>query len=128
MLDSTERSGQAAGNRSVLAINSGSSSLKFALFTFAPEPEALCRGTIDAPARATAAEQLLERVAGDITSRPLAAVGHRVVHGGPALHEPAVVTGELIETLRGPVRFAPNHLPDEIALIEALQRLRHDTP
>jgi acetate kinase len=114
--------------RSLLAVNGGSSSIKFALFTLAPQPRALRRGTLDEPERATALEQLLERVAEDVERYPLAAVGHRVVHGGTALRDPQVVTGELLETLRQLVRFAPNHLPDEIHLIEAVQRLRPDTP
>jgi acetate kinase len=115
-------------NGSVLAVNSGSSSIKFALFGLGPHPTALCRGTLDEPARATAIEQLIGRVAEYVERYPLAGVGHRVVHGGPALRDPQVVTDELVETLRQLVRFAPNHLPDEIHLIEAVRRLRPDTP
>src|SRR5205085_1749471 len=48
--------------------------------------------------------------------------------GGPALRDPQVVTGDLIDALRQLVPFAPNHLPDEIALIEAVRRLRPGTP
>ena len=114
--------------RSVLALNSGSSSIKFALFTLASQPDALCRGTVESPARAAAIAQVIARVAGDVANHPLAGVGHRVVHGGPRLHEPMVVTGDVIGTLKALVRFAPNHLPDEIDLIEAVQRIRPDTP
>jgi acetate kinase len=115
-------------NRSVLAINSGSSSIKFGLFTLAPDPSALCRGTIDEAARATTVDQLLERVVDRLGGYPLAGVGHRIVHGGPALFDPQLVTDELLATLRRLVPFAPNHLPDEIQLIEAARRLRPDVP
>jgi acetate kinase len=117
-----------ASNRSLLAINSGSSTLKYALFTFAREPQALSRGLLDVPERATAIERLLERIEDQVAAHPLAGVGHRIVHGGPNLRQPQLATPEIVETLRQLVRFAPNHLPDSIALIEDLRRLRRDAP
>jgi acetate kinase len=128
MVDSTERSSGSGATRSVLTINSGSSSIKFALFTLAPDPRALCRGALDEPDRATAIEQLIQRVAEYVDRFPLAGVGHRVVHGGPTLRDPQLVSDELLETLRQLVRFAPNHLPDEIRLIEAVRRLQPQLP
>ena len=120
--------GSESANRSVLAVNSGSSSIKFALFTLAPEPSALIRGAIDEAARATTVDEVLERVADPLGTYPLAAVGHRIVHGGPALFAPQLVTDQLLTTLRGLVSFAPNHLPAEIHLIDAVRRLRGDMP
>lgn len=128
MVDSIEKSGGSRATRSVLAINSGSSSIKFALFTLAPDPRALCRGTLDEPDRATAIEQLIQRIAEYVDRYPLAGVGHRVVHGGPTLRDPQLVSDDLLETLRQLVRFAPNHLPDEIRLIEAMRRLHPHLP
>jgi acetate kinase len=113
---------------SVLALNSGSSSIKFGLFTFESEPQALCRGTADASSRETAVQQLIDRVAEETATYPLAAVGHRIVHGGPHFSDPEPVTSALLASLRTLVRFAPNHLPDEIDLIEAMHRLRPATP
>ena len=127
MVNVSQRPGELRANRSVLTINSGSSSIKFGLFTLEPEPKALCRGALDQPERATVVEQLIARVAEQFETYPLAGVGHRVVHGGPALRDPQIVTGELIETLRTAIPFAPNHLPDEIQLIENVRRLRPDT-
>jgi acetate kinase len=127
-VDSTESGGASGANRSVLAVNSGSSSIKWALFTLGPQPTALSRGALDKPERAAAIEQLIERIAGDIARYPLAGVGHRVVHGGPSLRDPQLVTGDLLTTLGQLVRFAPNHLPDEIQLIEGVRRLRPDMP
>jgi acetate kinase len=115
-------------NRSVLAINSGSSSIKFGLFTLTREPSALCRGTIDEVVSETKVDQLLERVDDRLGAYPLAGVGHRIVHGGPELSDPQLVTDKLLATLRRLERFAPNHLPDEIHLIEATRRLRPDVP
>jgi acetate kinase len=58
----------------------------------------------------------------------VAAVGHRIVHGGPAYREPQLITPALLEALTQLIPFAPNHLPDEIALIDALGRRRPDVP
>jgi acetate kinase len=51
----------------------------------------------------------------------LAAVGHRVVHGGPKHFEPDRITAEMVEELRRLSPFDPEHLPEEILLIEAFQ-------
>jgi acetate kinase len=112
----------------VLAINAGSSSVKFALFALAPEPLALCRGTIEEAASATTVDRVLERVVDFLGTHPLGGVGHRIVHSGPELFAPQLVTDELLATLARLVPFAPNHLPDEIQLIEAVRRLRPGVP
>jgi len=48
------------------------------------------------------------------------AVGHRIVHGGPDLAEPARVDDSVLAALRGLIPFAPLHLPAEIAAIEGV--------
>jgi acetate kinase len=128
MSSTTNDARRPSANRSVLAINSGSSSVKFALFTLAPAPSVLRRGTIDEAAGATTVDQVLERVADHVGAYPLGGIGHRIVHGGPALFDAQLVTDDLLVTLRRLVHFAPNHLPAEIQLIEAARRLRPDVP
>ena len=113
---------------SILVINSGSSSVKYALFQFEPRPTLLRRGAIDRHQSRPGVAQLLEAVATDIDQFPLAVIGHRVVHGGPLHHQPAVVTDALLEGLKHLVPLAPNHLPDSIALIEECHRLRPGLP
>lgn len=49
-----------------------------------------------------------------------AAVGHRVVHGGPDHSVPERVTPRLLDELRALVRFAPLHLPAALQGIEAV--------
>jgi acetate kinase len=58
----------------------------------------------------------------------LTAIGHRVVHGGPDYSDPQIIGPELIEELRRLSPFDPEHLPDEILLIEAVQRRFPDLP
>jgi len=137
----------------ILSVNGGSSSIKFAWFETGdgrppllqggitrigmPGPAFSVRGphradnfsrSVSALDHAAAIELLMdwirERLAGDT----LAAVGHRVVHGGPAYHEPQRITPAMIEALRHLSPYDPEHLPGEILLIEAFDRHFPDVP
>jgi len=48
-------------------------------------------------------------------------VGHRIVSGGPHHQTHCLVGDEVLSDLRASLRFAPLHLPAEIAAIEAVQ-------
>jgi acetate kinase len=136
-----------ATNYFILCVNSGSSSLKFALYRMGTEPEALIvRGAVERIGLAggrlwvrnadrkpltegyedfpdhTAALRGLHEAAEALRLPPSDAIGHRVVHGGPDHTRPERVTPELVETLRELVAFAPLHLPSEILCIEATLR------
>ena len=49
----------------------------------------------------------------------LVAVGHRVVHGGPRYHQPHRLTAELMDELHRLTPLDPQHLPDQILLMDA---------
>jgi acetate kinase len=109
----------------VLCVNSGSSSVKCAIYRADGEGEAeLARAEItgigsDGPAdQASALDVALEHLGADVGG--ITAAGHRVVHGGPDHVEPALVDDELLDALRRAVAFAPLHLPAAIAGIEAV--------
>jgi acetate kinase len=137
----------APGSRTVLALNGGSSSLKFAAYSIGAgdgEPRELVRGAVlrigssDAVLRVGAAgnppreercgagdlgaavPRVLEALTG-LRIR-LDAAGHRIVHGGPKHLQPARVDDFLIASLKEAIPFAPLHLPGELALIEAVGR------
>jgi acetate kinase len=95
--------------------------VKWALFTMAQRPEVLLRETIDGSG-SDALQALLDRVASSARDAPLAAIGHRIVHGGPDYYTPQRITPGLLENLKRLEPFAPNHLPRSIALIETLQQ------
>jgi acetate kinase len=142
---------QARGKRTVLALNAGSSSLKFALYdanplvrTFSGAIERIGlpaaaftlkdangrqieRVEIPAPNHVSAMEHLLRRLdkMGDDTFE---AVGHRVVHGGPHYREPQIVDGAMLTELRRIRSFDPEHLPAEIALMEVFAKKFPRTP
>ena len=137
----------------VLALNGGSSSIKFALFDAGDPLRRLLAGNIEpigrpeitlrvegltpedsfsrplaAPDYTTAVGLLLdwleERLGGD----GLTAVGHRVVHGGPKYGEPQRLTAQLVDDLRGLSSFDPQHLPQEIQLAQAVQERFPELP
>ena len=126
----------------VLTINSGSSSLRFALFAgagldrvLAGRFERIGRGdavltVTDARTQATDEQPVaapdhvacappllhaLERASRDLV---LSVIGHRVVHGGPRYSDPQHVDAEMLDTLRALSPFDPEHLPSAIALMD----------
>jgi acetate kinase len=110
-----------------LAINAGSSSVKCALFTFENEPRPLVRETIEG-APSAAMPRLLDWIRTHTSGTSLAVIGHRIVHGGPHFHDPRLIDATLIDTLTHLIPFAPNHLPDELALIHALAESQPGVP
>ncbi len=52
----------------------------------------------------------------------LSVVGHRVVHGGDKFDQPVRIDARVLDDLRAFIRFAPLHLPPQIAVIEAVQQ------
>ncbi|MEO7431055.1 MAG: acetate/propionate family kinase, partial [Dokdonella sp.] len=130
----------------ILTINGGSSSIKFALFDAAHEPLRILSGRIEriglsgatfhvkhakpvnsfcrkviARDYTTAVGMLMDWIGKDSDCGALTAVGHRVVHGGPDYVEPQHITPELLIELRRLKAFDPEHLPEEILLIEAFR-------
>jgi acetate kinase len=137
----------------ILTLNGGSSSIKFALFEAADSlqrilaggieriglPEATLRVTglnqadnfsqrVIAPDHTVAVGALMDWIEGRPWRDALAAVGHRVVHGGPKYSAPQRITAEMIEELRRLSPFDPEHLPEEILLTEAVYHRFSDLP
>jgi len=131
----------------VLTINGGSSSIKFALFQAGMRLERSLSGRIDgiglrqgsfkvkgrnpadnlaraivAPDHTVAVGVLMDWVEQRIASGTLAAVGHRVVHGGPKYWQPQAITPQMVAELQQLSPFDPEHLPEEILLTEAFHR------
>jgi acetate kinase len=138
---------------SVLTINAGSSSIKFALFEAAAEPARRISGMLDrigqadstiawrepgdsawqkqpasAATNAAAVKPLIEWLDAHVGLDSIRAVGHRVVHGGPTYAEPIRVTPAVITELKRLSPLDPRHLPAEIDLIEAFIKHLPDVP
>jgi len=113
----------------VLCVNSGSSSLKSALFQVDGTSERPLARVEQPVHRGNYAAALVEALASfDERGLPLpGAAGHRVVHGGPSHAEPVLVDDDVLSELHELVAFAPLHMPAAIAGIEAI-RSRWDIP
>ncbi len=105
----------------VLALNSGSSSFKFGLYRIeASRAEELLSDTI--PARS--AEEAVAGVANLLTTskQPTpVAIGHRIVHGGPALRQHCLIDGSVLQWLEAAVAFAPLHMQAALSFIHVAQ-------
>mgnify|MGYP001270270464 CR=1 FL=1 len=58
----------------------------------------------------------------------IAAVGHRVVHGGEKFHESVIIDDEVMTALRACIELAPLHNPPNIIGIEACKEVMPNTP
>ena len=107
----------------VLTLNAGSSTLKFALFN---GEIALARGQIEGSSDRL--DDVLLWVEANRHGAELAAVGHRVVHGGARFAAPVLIDAEILGELEGLVRLAPLHQPHNLAGIRAISQLLPDLP
>lgn len=111
----------------VLTLNAGSSSLKYALFAGASRVASASIGRLAADPAAH--EAALSRALADVAAHgPIAAVGHRVVHGGDRFVAPTRVDDAVVGELRRLAALDPDHLPAEIAVIEAMRARAPGTP
>ncbi|WP_394844155.1 acetate/propionate family kinase [Pendulispora brunnea] len=109
-----------AARKFVLAINAGSSSMKLALYEFAGRT-ARCVAKWNGAQDDMALDTLFARLEANGERAP-AAVGHRIVHGGPHHAAPAFIDEKLLTELEDAVPFAPLHLPAALAAIEAIRK------
>ena len=139
----------------ILAVNAGSSSLKFQIFDIeGGEPRRRIRGQMDGigvnphlTVRRADGEVLVDRVfdPSEVTGLPdaiatieawlktlddvhLVGIGHRVVHGGPHHDRPVRIDGKVLEELRVYQDLAPLHQPNNLAPIRLAMDLVPDIP
>jgi len=127
----------------VLVINSGSSSMKYQLIA-ATAGTALATGLIERIGEAEGSathksdgrvesfvgpipdhgsalrimQQLFEDAGRPLAGDALAAVGHRVVHGGLVFGDPVIVDDAVLQQIRAFARLAPLHQPANVRGIE----------
>jgi acetate kinase len=141
----------------ILTLNAGSSSLKFAAFRLANggEPNLLASGQIEGigatakgsvkSASGETAELNFDRsharvdhaaAMGSILDwlkkagydSSIAAVGHRIVHGGPDFAEPVRIDDATLAKLKALIPLAPLHQPHNVAGVEAAMKAFPSTP
>jgi acetate kinase len=131
----------------ILTVNSGSSSVKLALYKVGPSEILVLSGKIDRiglpgshfemkdadgkvltrrelslPDHETALDVLLDWLQDHIRLQRLDAVGHRLVHGGVEYVYPHMITTELIASLTKLIPLAPGHLPQALRIIESIRQ------
>lgn len=137
----------------VLAINAGSSSLKFQLFEM-PEETVLAKGLMerigfdgseftleynetkevfkqDMHDHGEAVELLLKELLASRVIKSLdeiIAVGHRVVHGGEHFSKSVKITDEVIDIIEGVSELAPLHNPPNLTGIRAFSEALPNVP
>jgi len=108
----------------ILTINSGSSSLKFAIYRLEESEKPLLRDQIDGAATTDLIDRL--RTSGHLDA--ITGIGCRIVHGGPIYIEPVLIDMKVLDELRSIVALAPDHLPAQIAIIETIQKILPNIP
>jgi len=134
---------------SILVINAGSSSVKFALFDF-HTLDPVARGLLDWAGRSDRATLTFEPEEGDALSTQLDApdyrtgvvkalqlvrrstaaggqaaeirvVGHRLIHGGEEIRQPVRIDARMKKTILRYAHLAPLHIPPGLEAIEATE-------
>ena len=125
----------------VLSVNGGSSSLKFGLYQESTG-WMMVKGQIDKiggagghfsisyadgqiledrtgsyPEMGAAMQEVIRWLKDRGDRYPLAAIGHRLVQGGPDHRAPELIDEKIISSLEKLTHLAPNHLPPSLALI-----------
>ncbi len=138
--------------KSILTINGGSSSIKFALYQIGDALERRLYGKVDRvglsgarltfndptsdqpgnraldiPEHIPATMFLMDWLEKQVGFVSISAVGHRVVHGMQHT-APELVNQELLAELHRISRYDPEHLPREIELIEAVRKGHPNLP
>lgn len=125
----------------ILVFNAGSSSLKFGLFSAnSGDDQSFPSLLVDGVAEEIGHREATFTFNGQKESGPLpdvkaamnkaadalssysttsiAAVAHRIVHGGPGLRQHVLANAETLQHLKQAVAFAPLHLPPALAIVD----------
>ena len=109
-------------DRPTLALNVGSSSLKFGFYMMgASGSRVLVSGaeeTVGDPQEALA--RIAQRIQAQGLPAPVA-VGHRIVHGGSRCRQHTLIDAKVMQQLQAATAFAPLHAPPALALVHAAQ-------
>jgi acetate kinase len=139
---------EAVNRPSLLTLNSGSSSIKFSVYSFDEKEDLLVTGQmngskfrasdpsghvlldepLDISDRDAAAERLLAWLRSGGYLDDLRGIGYRIVHGGPEYTEPVLIGPKVLDYLRKIIPLAPDHLPDQIATVERITKLAPTVP
>jgi acetate kinase len=109
----------------ILALNSGSSSIKYKLFDAQNNFQLLKQGLAE---RISDHYQAMRTLFREQRNLAIDAVGHRIVHGGETFKGPTLITPAVLQDIKELAQFALLHSAPNIAGIEVLQELLPNIP
>ncbi len=113
----------------VLALNSGSSSVKFGLYDVGRlSLTVVAAGEVEGADTGKAVFDHISEVLADAKAPSPTAIGHRVVHGGPQLRRHCRIDADVIRQLEAAIAFAPLHGPASLALVRGAADRYPDLP
>src|SRR5581483_7711957 len=115
----------------VLVLNSGSSSVKYALVDPATGERPLSGQAENIGTSGGSYHDAITRILDHLDDQghvDLAGAGHRVVHGGERFSDSVLVDDEVLDAIRSFSRLAPLHNPANLAGIEAVAQVRPGLP
>ena len=137
----------------VMAVNAGSSSLKFKLYEM-PEEKVICSGIVERighddgiftvkfnskvnkevlPVKdhSVAVKLVMDALIKDGIIKSydeIKATGHRIVQGGPYFSSSAIISDEVLAKIESLIPLSPNHNAAELTGIRAFQKVLPNTP
>jgi acetate kinase len=106
----------------VLALNSGSSSLKYGLYAVGDgDPERIVDGTIETTDEHAVVFDSIAAKLREARAPMPTVIGHRIVHGGPYRDGHCLIDDAVMADLEAACAFAPLHGPVALALIRMAQ-------
>ncbi len=115
----------------ILSVNAGSSSVKITVYDTDDTTAPLASQSLEnITSHSQAAQELHSWLTAEpaLTTHPITAIGHRVVHGGALFSEAARIDATVVEQLRTLTPLAPNHMPGTLAVMEAFLEYYADIP
>jgi acetate kinase len=118
---------------SLLTLNAGSSSVKFALFEPSandsqPATPSLAGQVEGLGAGGLTHEQALQQVLARVGGARVTAVGHRIVHGGTAFDGPVLIDDAAFDAMAALQALAPLHQPHNLAGVKAARAAFQGVP
>tara|TARA_R110000868_G_scaffold320720_3_gene581683 strand:+ start:16751 stop:17971 length:1221 start_codon:yes stop_codon:yes gene_type:complete len=128
---------------SILVLNAGSSTLKFALFDHAANTELVggivdwcggdstatlhfrtseredCHTILECSDYRVAVNEILHSLSANDFNERISIVGHRIVHGGPVFNQPTLIDDHMREELEQISTLAPLHNPPALTTVAA---------
>ena len=130
----------------ILTLNAGSSSVKFSLYETGEALAHIVTGQVEnlglnarllvdggatdigAADHSVALTRILETLQARFGERPVAGIGHRIVHGGTEFGGPVLLTPDICQRLAALNPLAPLHQPHNLAMVNVAQAAFPGTP